>query len=428
MSETIKVLVVDDEKLFRDYLLKILGQNREGFCCCGEAKNGRDALEEARSAHPDIVLADINMPHMDGLEFSRRIREENPFIEVALLTGFSEFEYARKAVQIGVSEYLLKPFSEEELMQCLCKMKKKILERREQNRQLRQNSLFALNQFLRELTDGECAHPETAQKVLREYEVSFEIEKSSVAVLLQMEDTLKYWVDFKDRHTAKFCVSNILSEVIGTNYHHAVFNAGANHMGVLVNVEEAGLPGLKMELEEICRLCRRLLKCRVTFSVSGTGSGIAQIHRNWMAAQENISRREESKAPVNEIDMDYYKRLLKTDSGRISKARQLVVDSVEYMMENYSNPELCIETIAGKMYVSSSYLRKAFQSLTKRTVMGVLLDIRMDQAACRIIRGDMRISDIAQDVGYRNPAHFSRTFKKHFGQTPVEYELQHRKK
>ena len=189
MNETI--LVVDDEKLFRDYLLKILGQNREGFCCCGEAKNGRDALEEARSAHPDIVLADINMPHMDGLEFSRRIREENPFIEVALLTGFSEFEYARKAVQISVSEYLLKPFSEEELMQCLFKMKKKILERREQNRQLRQNSLFALNQFLRELTDGECAHPETAQKVLREYEVSFEIEKSSVAVLLQMEDTLK---------------------------------------------------------------------------------------------------------------------------------------------------------------------------------------------------------------------------------------------
>ena len=123
MSDTIKILVVDDEKLFRDYLLKVLGQNQEVFFCCGEAKNGRDALEAARSMRPDIVLADINMPHMDGLEFSRRIKEENPFIEVALLTGFSEFEYARTAVQIGVSEYLLKPFTEEELMQCLRKMK-----------------------------------------------------------------------------------------------------------------------------------------------------------------------------------------------------------------------------------------------------------------------------------------------------------------
>ena len=194
-----------------------------------------------------------------------------------MLTGFSEFEYARTAVQIGVSEYLLKPFTEEELMQCLCKMKQKIIERRELSRQSRQNSLFAISQFLRELADGECAHPETAQKILQEYEVTFEIEKSSVAVLLQMEDTLKYWVDFQDRHTAKFCVSNILSEVIGTNYHHAVFNAGASHLGILINVEKTGLSGLQMELEEICRLCRRLLKCGVTFSISETGSGIAQM-------------------------------------------------------------------------------------------------------------------------------------------------------
>lgn len=427
MSETIKVLVVDDEKLFRDYLLKILGQNQEGFLCCGEAKNGRDALEQVQSTRPDIVLADINMPHMDGLEFSRRIKEENPLIEVALLTGFSEFEYARRAVQLGVSEYLLKPFTEEELMECLHKMKQKILERRELSRQSRQNSLFAVSQFLRELTDGECAHPETVQKALREYNVTFDVEKDPVAILLQMEDPLKYWVDFQDRHTVKFCVSNILGEILGAGYNHAVFNAGANQLGILVNVEEREFSALQLQLEEICRLCRKLLKCRVTFSVSATGSGIAEIHRNWVSVQENVSRSKES-AALNEVDMDYYKRLLKTDSGRISKARQLVVDSVEYMMENYSDPELGIETIAGKMYVSSSYLRKAFQSLTERTVMGVLMDIRMNQAACRMIRGDMRISDIAQDVGYRNPAHFSRTFKKHFGQTPVEYELQHRKK
>lgn len=427
MNDTIKVLVVDDEKLFRDYLLKVLGQNEEGFFCCGEAKNGRDALEAARLMRPDVILADINMPHMDGLEFSRRIKEEEPLMEVALLTGFSEFEYARTAVQIGVSEYLLKPFTEEELMQCLRKMKKKILEQREQNRQSRQNSLFAVSQFLRELTDGECAHPERAQKVLQEYDVTFDIGKDSVAVLLQLEDPLKYWVDFQDKHTAKFCVSNILGEVMGASYSHAVFNAGANRLGILINVEKAGLSGLQTQLEEICRLCRKLLKCRMAFSVSEIGSGIAQIHNNWVSVQGN-SFHKEKETFLNETDMGYYKKLLKTDSGRVSKARQLVVDSVEYMMENYPDPELSIEVIAGKMYVSSSYLRKAFQSLTERTVMGVLLDIRMNQAACRIIRGDMRISDIAQAVGYRNPAHFSRTFKKQFGQTPVEYELQHRKK
>jgi len=427
MSDMIKVLVVDDEKLFRDYLIKILGQNEEGFLCCGEAKNGRDALEAARSMRPDIVLADINMPHMDGLEFSRCIKEENPFTEVALITGFCEFEYARKAVKLGVSEYILKPFTEEELMDCLRKMKHKILERREQNRQSRQNSQFAVSQFLRELADGECAYPETVQKALQEYGVTFDMEKNSAVVLLQMEDPLKYWVDFQDKHTVKFCVSNILGEILGAGYRHAVFNAGASQLGILVNTEETGLSGLQLQMEEICRLCRKLLKCRVTFSVSKVGSGIAEIHRNWVSVQEKVPRSKEDPF-LKELDMDYYKKLLRADSGKISKARQLVVDSVEYMMENYSDPELSIEMIAGKMYVSSSYLRKAFQSLTERTVMGVLLDIRMNQAACQIIRGDMRISDIALAVGYRNPAHFSRTFKKQFGQTPVEYELQNRKK
>lgn len=428
MSDAVRILIVDDEKLFRDYLQNILSRNEEEFLCCGEAKNGRDALEMALSLRPDIVLADINMPHMDGLEFSRRIKEENPLIEVALITGFSEFEYARTAVQLGVSEYILKPFAEEELMKCLYKMKKKILERREQNRRSRQNSLFAVSQFLRELADGECAHPETAQKVMQEYGVVFDVESDSVAALLRMEDLLRYWMDFQDRHTAKFCVSNILREILGQSWRYADFNAGANQLGVLINVEKAGLAELRSLLEESCRLCQRHLKCKVTFSLSGIDCGLAGIHRNWLSVWENAPHKEDSALSLDEAEMDYYKSLLETDSGKVSKSRMLVVDSVEYMMENYADPDLGIETIAEKMYVSPSYLRKAFQNVTGRTVMSVLLNIRMNQAARRISRGDMRISDVAETVGYRNPAHFSRTFKKQFGQTPVEYELQHRKK
>ena len=422
-----RVLVCEDEDLIRKGICKIV----EGVCRdvqVQECDNGLEGYKAIAMWNPHVVITDIRMPVMDGLAMIEKAQADGAQCSYVIISAYREFEYARTAVQIGVSEYLLKPFTEEELMQCLRKMKKKIVEQREQNRRSRQNSLFAVSQFLRELTDGECAHPETAQKILQEYGVTFDIEKDSVAVLLQMEDPLKYWVDFQDKHTAKFCASNILGESLGPSYNHAVFNAGASHLGILINVEKTGLSELQMQLEEICQLCRKLLKCRMTFSVSGIGCGIAEIHRNWVMVQDSGPGREEGRAPLNEVDMDYYKKLLKTDSGRISKARQLVVDSLEYMMENYSDPDLSIEAIAGKMYVSSSYLRKAFQSLTEHTVMGVLLDIRMNQAACRIIRGDMRISDIAQDVGYRNPAHFSRTFKKQFGQTPVEYELQHRKK
>ena len=100
----------------------------EGYIFCGEARDGEEALPLIRNIIPDIVITDIKMPFMNGLELSRILKKEIPNIRIMVLTGYDEFEFAREALSIGADEYILKPFSSEKLIVALNGIAKKINE------------------------------------------------------------------------------------------------------------------------------------------------------------------------------------------------------------------------------------------------------------------------------------------------------------
>lgn len=106
----IKVLITDDEKLERVLIRKGYNWEENGFEIIGEASNGREALEFFdREPKPDIVLTDINMPVMDGLTLAEKILEGKSGCRVVIITGYREFDFAQRAVRLGVTDYLLKP-------------------------------------------------------------------------------------------------------------------------------------------------------------------------------------------------------------------------------------------------------------------------------------------------------------------------------
>lgn len=110
-----KVLIVDDEKYVR---MGIKGETDWALIGCevvGEAANGEEGLEAAEKYRPDLVISDIRMPKMDGIQMAEKIIERFPGTKVIFLTAYNEFEYARQAIRIGVSDYLLKPFQDGEL-------------------------------------------------------------------------------------------------------------------------------------------------------------------------------------------------------------------------------------------------------------------------------------------------------------------------
>ena len=122
----IKVFLVEDEKIIRKSIKNNVKWEENGFEFAGEAPDGEMALPMIEKLHPDIVITDIKMPFMDGLELSDILKKKMPKIQIIILSGYGEFDYAKEAIKIGVTDYLTKPVTGEQLLEALNKVKQKL--------------------------------------------------------------------------------------------------------------------------------------------------------------------------------------------------------------------------------------------------------------------------------------------------------------
>ena len=128
----LKVFLVEDEIVMREGIKNNIDWEKEGFEFTGEAGDGELAYPLIQKEKPDILIADIKMPFMDGLELSRLVRQELPDIKVIILSGYDEFEYAKEAISIGITDYLVKPIAGAKLLEAVKKVGKIIEEEQQQ--------------------------------------------------------------------------------------------------------------------------------------------------------------------------------------------------------------------------------------------------------------------------------------------------------
>lgn len=115
----IKVFLVEDEMVIRRGIKNSIDWEKEGYIFCGEASDGELAYPMIIKEKPDILITDICMPFMDGLELCKLVKKELPNIKILILSGYDEFDYAKEAIRLGVTEYLLKPISSGKLLEAL---------------------------------------------------------------------------------------------------------------------------------------------------------------------------------------------------------------------------------------------------------------------------------------------------------------------
>ena len=165
------MFLVEDEIVTREGIRDNVDWNAAGFEFCGEASDGEMALQLIQETKPDVLITDIKMPFMDGLQLSRLVREHMPWMKVIILSGHDEFNYAQSAVKLGVTEYLLKPISSQELHTVMLRVAKDLDQAYQENQKLKEmqhkledSLILSREKFLLDLVMGVYSSTEAIEQ------------------------------------------------------------------------------------------------------------------------------------------------------------------------------------------------------------------------------------------------------------------------
>ena len=182
---TFSIVLADDEPQILHGMLGGIPWEQLGFSVAATAGNGQEALEYVQKLHPDLLISDIKMPFLDGLELARILHDALMHIKIVLFSGWDDFEYARRAISYGVPDYVLKPIDFEEMQQLLSKLHAELEEEydfrtnRQRQEKIYQQSLPLLRQqFFTQLLQGKITQEYAAQQ-MELLDLSFTDRKST---------------------------------------------------------------------------------------------------------------------------------------------------------------------------------------------------------------------------------------------------------
>ncbi|MCP1101892.1 two-component system response regulator YesN [Aequitasia blattaphilus] len=217
-----KILLVDDEILVREAIRDNMNWNELGFELVKDCENGKDAISYLKEHPVDVVLTDICMPYVDGMELSKYLYEEHPDTAIIIFSGYDDFEYAKRAIKYQVSEYMLKPVTGQELRETLLRIKEKLNKSHQLTKVYKnytKNEDVILSKILTNLIKG-TQQVETCLRELLEYGIEIKGSAYRVAVLdIDIYSDL-YEVDEetkKESALMAFVTNNIAKEIVGRN-------------------------------------------------------------------------------------------------------------------------------------------------------------------------------------------------------------------
>lgn len=225
-----KVLLVDDEALIREAISENIRWEDIGFKLMASCENGKEAMDVIRQTPPDLVLTDICMPYVDGIELARYIYENCPDTRTIIISGYDEFEYAKQAVRYQVMEYILKPITPSELTEILLKARERLDEIRAKRQTLRKlkgayqiNRPLLRGRFLNSLLRGD-ENPEGLKEKMEELEISLPGPIFNTAIL-EGDDLTPFLEQYTGvrEELARFSIYNITQELIEQKGQGVVF-------------------------------------------------------------------------------------------------------------------------------------------------------------------------------------------------------------
>lgn len=288
------VLLVDDEEDVIQVIMKKLNWEELGFSVIGYAGNGVKALELMEEYQPDVVVTDIKMPYMDGMELAQRIKSEFPMTKILIFTGFDEFEYAREAVHLEVEEYILKPVNSMELTEVFKALKSKLDQEisEKQNVEILQKyylESLPLRQanFYSMLMEGRVCEEEI-ERYLSECRLSF---PGPFFCCLVIHTSVNQAPKAMDPLLLSTSIQKQAEERLGEKWRAKAFP----YLGNTVMIAQLGsgpeISELTDECDRFCKYARHMIGAVVTVGIGQVCGAIPDLFKSYASAREAVSYR-----------------------------------------------------------------------------------------------------------------------------------------
>lgn len=289
-----KLLIVDDEEDAIDVMLKRVLWDEIGFTVAGTANNGVKGIECAEAIEPDVIMTDIKMPYMDGIEMAKRLKKEFPSVKLLLLTGFDELEYAKEAIHLEVEEYLTKPLNVSELTDIFKRLKEKLdrendeKKNTEKLRKYFDESLPLLQaNFYVELIEGRLAS-ERLTGYLSEYQIDFDSAYYCAVVLHTSKTVVPSDID---PFLLAFSVRREAENNFTEKWKAKFFEYLGNTVMLASLPNAKALSDLTDECDSFCKEMKRSLGAVVTAGIGVICSDPADLKQSYEGARDAVSYR-----------------------------------------------------------------------------------------------------------------------------------------
>ncbi|MBD2848143.1 response regulator [Paenibacillus sp. IB182496] len=453
-----KICVIDDERAVRTgviFKLNSLGKSMDVF----DAGYGQVALEQVRVVRPELIIADIMMPGLDGLELLRHVKSELPNASVYLLTGYSEFEYARKAIQLGADGYLLKPAAKEELSKLVETVNRKWQERvagdlRRLNAELQHQYYLDALTIDRPTEWFDAGIPKHIR--LGADAAAIRGGEEDTVAILQIKPGLYgvvkrcNWSETGSyTHAEQFAA--VLAKQVAHWESESFFRdtsacrhkngddpsqAAALRHRILLEMKALNIERLTLELHafldlvggfELSRLrkaCAFLMAALDEHLTIGHDVTIVEEdrlaywtawtmgHTSWAVLRRSIDRFVVGGASAL-ADLD------------ANPSPNELVDRAKRALQQAKGSEISLEAVAASLSVHPVTLSRMFKQETGENFVRYVVRYKMNLAARLLKEGDRKAGQIAEEVGYADYRYFSQLFKTMHGTSPAAYRKTH---
>ena len=295
----IKLVLVDDEIEIRQGIRDMIDWETNGIQVCGEAANGRDGISLVEKMEPEIVLVDISMPVMNGLEFVEYLSRNKPMVKSVIISGYDDFLYAQRALKLGASDYLLKPCKPEEILQTVLKLianiKNESSKRENFNRlktQLRESLPLLKEKFLLRLVKEQYKYLGNIQEKAEFFKLNMELTQvQMVLVRIDNFSSLQEELGNEDMALYKFAVKNIAEEIVSAHFKCEVFDVDddiAIVINYLENYDDAYLVEL---LKTVKNNVSSFLDFTVSMGIGNRYISITGMHSSYNEALQCLEAR-----------------------------------------------------------------------------------------------------------------------------------------